>query len=167
MYAAAFVADYANKACGMSTETVREVNSFGVPLTRAGSVSSITSGDSGLYSRRKMSTVRSLNKEAILAIGEDLRQSLREHFPGMIKDRRYHLKIYSTCLVGNELVTWLVDRKEVETRKEAVAVMQKLLENGVIHHGKRCHFIRVCVFRKVYCSMNVFVIVNIYTPKFM
>ena len=55
----------------------------------------------------------------------------------MIKDRRYHLKTYANCLVGNELVGWLVERKEVETRKEAVVVLQKLLDNGVIHHGKR------------------------------
>ena len=135
MYTATFVAGYANKSCGMSTDIVREVN-FVAPLTRAGSVSSITSGDNGHISRRKMSTVRSLNKEAILAIGEDLRQTLHDHFPGMVKDRRYHLKTYSNCVAGHELVSWLVERKEVETRKEAVSVMQKLLDNGVIHHGE-------------------------------
>lgn len=136
MYTATFVAGYATNSCGMSTDLVREVT-IAAPLTRAGSVSSITSGDSSHYSRRKMSTVRSLNKEAILAMGEDLRLTLHDHFPGMVKDRRYHLKTYSTCVVGHELVTWLVDRKETETRKEAVAVMQKLLDNGVIHHGER------------------------------
>lgn len=136
MYTATFVAGYANKSCGMSTDTVREVN-FVAPLTRAGSVSSITSGDSGHFSRRKMSTVRSLNKEAILAIGEDLRLTLHDHFPGMVKDRRYHLKSYANCVVGHELVSWLVERKEVEARKEAVVIMQKLLDNGVIHHGER------------------------------
>lgn len=112
---------------------MREVN-FEAPITRAGSVSSITSGDSGHYSRRKMSTVRSLNKEAILTVGEDLRQTLHDHFPHLVKDRRYHLKTYSNCVIGHELVSWLVDRKEVETRKEAVAIMQKLVDNGVIHH---------------------------------
>lgn len=136
MYTATFVAGYAKKSCGMSTDIVREV-SIGAQLARTGSVSSITSSEGGHLSRRKMSTVRSLNKEAILAMGEDLRQTIHDHFPGMIKDRRYHLKTYPGCLVGNELVSWLVDRQEVETRKEAVVVMQKLLENGVIHHGKR------------------------------
>lgn len=138
MYTATFVAGYASNTCGMSTDIVREVN-CGAPLTRAGSVSSITSGDSGHFGRRKMSTVRSLNKEAILTVGEDLRLALHDHFPGMVKDRRYHLKTYPNCVVGHELVSWLVDRKEVETRKEAVAVMQKLLDNGVIHHGKRVY----------------------------
>ena len=142
MYTATIVAGYANKSCGMSTDVVREVN-FGAPLTRAGSVSSITSGDSGHFSRRKMSTVRSLNKEAILAIGEDLRQTLHDHFPGMVKDRRYHLKTYANCVAGHELVSWLMERKEVETRKEAVAIMQKLLDNGVIHHGERLSVITV------------------------
>lgn len=130
---ATFVAGY---ACGMSasTDIVREVN-FGAPLTRAGSVSSITSGDSGHFSRRKMSTVRSLNKESVLAVGEELRQILHDNVPVMVKDRRYHLKTYPNCIVGHEVVSWMVDRKEVETRKEAVAIMQKLLDNGVIHHG--------------------------------
>ena len=141
MYAAALVAGYANNSCGMSTD-VREVN-FEAPITRAGSVSSITSGDSGHYSRRKMSTVRSLNKEAILTVGEDLRQTLHDHFPHLVKDRRYHLKTYSNCVIGHELVSWLVDRKEVETRKEAVAIMQKLVDNGVIHHGECCKCYRV------------------------
>ncbi|XP_065905940.1 DEP domain-containing mTOR-interacting protein-like [Dysidea avara] len=127
-----FKAGYVKKACGMSTDNVREDN-FVAPLTRAGSVSSITSSDSGSISRRKMSTVRSLNKEAVLALGEDLRQTLHE-CPGMIKDRRYHLKTYSTCFVGNDLITWLVERKEVETRKDGVTAMQKLQDNGVIHH---------------------------------
>ena len=135
MLAATLVTGYVKKAsCGMTTDNVREDN-FGAPLTRAGSVSSITSSDSGSFSRRKMSTVRSLNKESVLTLGEDLRQTLHECL-GMIKDRRYHLKTYPTCFVGSDLVTWLVERKEVETRKDAVSAMQKLQDNGVIHHGE-------------------------------
>ena len=142
MYTATFVAGYANNSCGMSADIVRKVN-FEDPIPRVGSVSSITSGDNGQSSRRRMSIVRSLNKEAVLALGEDLRQTLHDHFPGMVKDRRYHLKTYTNCAVGYELVTWLVDRKEAETRKEAVAIMQKLVDNGVIHHGEHCNLVRV------------------------
>ena len=99
MYTATFVAGYANNSCGMSADIVRKVN-FEDPIPRVGSVSSITSGDNGQSSRRRMSIVRSLNKEAVLALGEDLRQTLHDHFPGMVKDRRYHLKTYTKLCCG-------------------------------------------------------------------
>lgn len=81
-------------------------------------------------------TVRSSNKGAILAVGEELRLLLHEESPPLIKDRRYHLRVYQTCFVGHEMVDWLLRKGEVESRREAVAMMQKLLDNGVIHHGK-------------------------------
>lgn len=81
-------------------------------------------------------TVRASNKAAILAVGEELRLLLREEDPPLIKDRRYHLRVYQECFVGHEMVGWLLKKGEVESRKEAVAMMQKLLDHGVIHHGE-------------------------------
>lgn len=69
-------------------------------------------------------------------MGEELRLLLHEESPPLIKDRRYHLRIYQACFVGHEMVDWLLRKGEVESRREAVAMMQKLLDNGVIHHGK-------------------------------
>lgn len=85
--------------------------------------------------RRMTNTVRASNLSAILAVGEELRQLLHAENPPIIKDRRYHLKVYETCFVGHEMVDWLLRKGEVESRAEAVAMMQKLLENEVIHHG--------------------------------
>lgn len=100
-----------------------------------------TSGSDQLqtsYNQRKMTnTVRASNKAAILAVGEELRLLLREEDPPLIKDRRYHLRVYQECFVGHEMVDWLLKKGEVESRKEAVAMMQKLLDHGVIHHGER------------------------------
>jgi hypothetical protein len=79
-------------------------------------------------------TVRASNKSAILAVGEELRQLLHAEEPPIIKDRRYHLKVYANCFVGNDMVDWLLRKGEVDSRAEAVAMMQKLLENEVIHH---------------------------------
>ena len=90
------------------------------------------------YNQRKMTnTVRASNKAAILAVGEELRLLLREEDPPLIKDRRYHLRVYQECFAGHEMVDWLLKKGEVESRKEAVAMMQKLLDHGVIHHGER------------------------------
>ena len=87
--------------------------------------------------KKKMTnTVRASNKAAILAVGEELRLLLHEEDPPLIKDRRYHLKVYEHCFVGNDMVDWLLKKGEVESRVEAVAMMQKLLDHGVVHHGK-------------------------------
>lgn len=81
-------------------------------------------------------TVRASNRIAILAVGEELRLLLHAENPPLIKDRRYHLRTYESCFMGHEMVDWLLKKGEVESRLEAVTMMKKLLENGVIHHGK-------------------------------
>ena len=93
--------------------------------------------DSSPLRKKKMTnTVRASNKAAILAVGEELRLLLHEENPPLLKDRRYHLKVYEKCFVGYEMVDWLLKKGEVESRMEAVAMMQKLLDHGVVHHGK-------------------------------
>lgn len=90
-----------------------------------------------------MSTSVKANLMSVLALGEQLRTIL--HSEGaMIKDRKYHLRTYKACVVGQEMVDWLLERGEVERRDEGVEVMQKLLENGVIHHGV-CSYTTICV----------------------
>lgn len=92
--------------------------------------------NSRVRKKKMTSTVRASNKAAILAVGEELRLLLQEEDPPLIKDRRYHLKTYDRCFVGHEMVDWLIKKGEVESRSEAVAMMQKLLDHGVVHHGK-------------------------------
>ncbi|XP_019854510.1 PREDICTED: DEP domain-containing mTOR-interacting protein-like [Amphimedon queenslandica] len=105
-------------------------------LTRSNSFSSIyTRRVYSAQPRRMANTIRASNRSAILAVGEELRQLLHaEDDPPVLKDRRYHLKTYATCFIGHEMVDWLLKKGEVESRSEAVAMMQKLLENEVIHH---------------------------------
>ena len=93
--------------------------------------------------RKMTNTVRASNKAAILAVGEELRQLLHAEDPPLIKDRRYHLRTYQNCLVGHEMVDWLLKKGEVESRKEAIAMMQKLIDNGVIHHGEWLYHVHV------------------------
>jgi len=81
-------------------------------------------------------TVRQSNKDAILSVGEELRVLLHEEEPPMIKDRRFHLRSYNQCFIGSEMVDWLLKKGEVESRIEAIQMMQKLVDYGVLHHGK-------------------------------
>ena len=81
-------------------------------------------------------------------MGEELRQLLHSEQPQIIKDRRYHLRTFEKSFIGHEMVDWLLKKGEVESRREAVAMMQKLL--------KMESYIMVCV---CVCGLLVCVLV--------
>ncbi len=74
------------------------------------------------------------NPGQILIIGEQLRIRMHEE-PGMIGDRRYHFRTYSGCMVGKEVVDWMLKTREATSRENAVKCMRLLQDNGVLHHG--------------------------------
>ena len=67
-----------------------------------------------------------------------LRSRLRLHEGKVIKDRRHHLRTYPNCFVAKELIDWLIEHKEASDRDMAIKIMQKLLDQSIIHHGKSC-----------------------------
>lgn len=50
-----------------------------------------------------------------------------------IKTRRYKLKLYHHCFLGNEAVDWLVEHFKI-SRTSAVSLGQKLIDKKIIHH---------------------------------
>ncbi|XP_068179972.1 DEP domain-containing mTOR-interacting protein isoform X2 [Antennarius striatus] len=68
----------------------------------------------------------------VLVTGEQLR--LRLHEGKVIKDRRHHLRTYPNCFVAKELIDWLIEHKEATDRETAIKIMQKLLDQSIIHH---------------------------------
>jgi hypothetical protein len=72
----------------------------------------------------------------IMAIGEELRLRLHDSGQALIRDRRYRLKLYANCFVSREIVNWLVENKEAESREQAVEVMRTLQDYNILHHGK-------------------------------
>ncbi|XP_048882376.1 DEP domain-containing mTOR-interacting protein [Brienomyrus brachyistius] len=68
----------------------------------------------------------------VLITGEQLR--LRLHEGKVIKDRRHHLRTYPNCFVAKELIDWLIDHKEASDRETAIKIMQKLLDQSIVHH---------------------------------
>jgi Rap guanine nucleotide exchange factor 4 len=79
----------------------------------------------------------------------------------MIRDRKYHLKMHRSCLVGSEMVDWLIHQSPseyqkksyvfnsffcylvVHSRSQAVGMWQALLEEGAVAHGKEG--VRQCI----------------------
>ncbi|XP_068598236.1 DEP domain-containing mTOR-interacting protein-like [Brachionichthys hirsutus] len=80
---------------------------------------------------RRKAMARQHKREVMIA-GEQLR--LRLHDGKLIKDRRYHLRTYPNCFVGQELISWLVSHKESPDRATAVRLLQHLMDNDIIHH---------------------------------
>lgn len=82
----------------------------------------------------------------VLVTGEQLR--LRLHEGKVIKDRRHHLRTYPNCFVAKELIDWLLEHKEASDRDMAIKIMQKLLDQSIIHH--------VCDEHKEFKDMKLF-----------
>ncbi|KAI1894219.1 hypothetical protein AGOR_G00113570 [Albula goreensis] len=82
----------------------------------------------------------------VLVTGEQLR--LRLHEAKVIKDRRHHLRTYPNCFVAKELIDWLMEHKEASDRETAIRIMQRLLDQSIIHH--------VCDEHKEFKDMKLF-----------
>ncbi len=50
-----------------------------------------------------------------------------------IKTRRYKLKLFQRCFLGNEAIDWIVDKTKL-SREDAVNVGQKMIDKGIFHH---------------------------------
>jgi potassium-dependent mechanosensitive channel len=50
-----------------------------------------------------------------------------------VRDRRHRLTVFPSCFVGRDAVDWLVEREGL-SRAEGIALGQRLVEQGVIHH---------------------------------
>lgn len=86
---------------------------------------------------QEMTDQLSLKALQVVLVGEHLRNRLHaEEDPVMIKDRRYHLRMYSCCFVGRDLVDWLIRHGDASSRGGAVQCINVLLDHGIIHHGK-------------------------------
>lgn len=91
-----------------------------------------------METKKSASLSTGLSNRDLIMMGENLRLRLHEVAGGenIIQNRRYHLRSYPKCFEGAEVIDWLILREEVLSRQHAVAVMQKLLEKNIIHHGK-------------------------------
>ncbi|XP_057686363.1 rap guanine nucleotide exchange factor 3 isoform X1 [Corythoichthys intestinalis] len=57
--------------------------------------------------------------------------------PGLIRDRKHHLKTHRQCCSGKELVDWLMGQNEgLQLRSQAVGIWQVLVDEGVLVHVK-------------------------------
>ncbi|MEQ2310390.1 hypothetical protein AMECASPLE_008346, partial [Ameca splendens] len=61
-----------------------------------------------------------------------------EKNPGLIRDRKHHLKTHRQCCSGKELVDWLMKQSEcLQSRSQAVGMWQVLVDEGILVHVKQ------------------------------
>ncbi|XP_064455972.1 rap guanine nucleotide exchange factor 4-like isoform X2 [Ornithodoros turicata] len=72
-----------------------------------------------------------------------LRTLLLYQAPQLIRDRKYHLRHFRRCMVGTEMVDWLLQMPathvRLNSRAQAAGMWQVLLEEGVINHVTHEH----------------------------
>ncbi|XP_070564764.1 rap guanine nucleotide exchange factor 4-like isoform X2 [Ptychodera flava] len=94
--------------------------------------------DDGLDSQHPALPLTDTPSERLARAGYVIRTVILTRSPHMIRDRKYHLRTYRRCLVGTEMVDWLMQQSSfVHSRNQAVGMWQALLEEGVITHV--CH----------------------------
>nr|XP_009001458.3 rap guanine nucleotide exchange factor 3 isoform X1 [Callithrix jacchus] len=75
--------------------------------------------------------------ERVLRAGKQLHRHLLATCPNLIRDRKYHLRLYRQCCSGRELVDGILALGlGVHSRSQAVGICQVLLDEGVLCHVK-------------------------------
>uniref|UniRef100_A0A8C0WNY5 Rap guanine nucleotide exchange factor 3 n=1 Tax=Castor canadensis TaxID=51338 RepID=A0A8C0WNY5_CASCN len=75
--------------------------------------------------------------ERVLRAGKHLQRHLLVTCPTLIRDRKYHLRLYRQCCSGRELVDGILALGlGVHSRSQAVGICQVLLDEGALCHVK-------------------------------
>ena len=54
----------------------------------------------------------------------------------MIKDNRAKLRTHTDSFSGQDMVNWLIKKKEAQNPEEAIILGQALVDSGLMHHGE-------------------------------
>ncbi|XP_064813424.1 rap guanine nucleotide exchange factor 3 isoform X4 [Oncorhynchus masou masou] len=83
-------------------------------------------------------TMKQFLSDRILKAARVVYSALIERSPGLVRDRKHHLKTYKQCCSGKELVDWLMKLNECfQSRSQAVGMWQVLVDEGIIVHVKQ------------------------------
>ena len=70
-------------------------------------------------------------------MGKVLKTLLLFSSMGLLRDRKLGSRLYRHCLVGTEMIDWLLQQSpDVHSRAQAAAMWQVLLDDGVLLSGK-------------------------------
>ncbi|XP_051961271.1 rap guanine nucleotide exchange factor 3-like isoform X2 [Xyrauchen texanus] len=83
-------------------------------------------------------TIKEFLSDRILKATRVVYSTLMERNPGLIRDRKHHLKTYRQCCSGKELVDWLMKLNDCfQSRSQAIGMWQVLVDEGILVHVKQ------------------------------
>ncbi|XP_035238655.1 rap guanine nucleotide exchange factor 3 isoform X2 [Anguilla anguilla] len=83
-------------------------------------------------------TMKQFLSDRILKAARSVYSTLIGRNPGLIRDRKHHLKTYRQCSTGKELVDWLMTLNDsLQSRSQAVGMWQVLVDEGILVHVKQ------------------------------
>lgn len=83
-------------------------------------------------------TMKQFLSDRILKAARVVYSALIERNPGLIRDRKYHLKTHRQCCSGKDLVDWLMKLNEgFQSRSQVVGMWQVLVDEGILVHVKQ------------------------------
>lgn len=117
------------------TLLIKEKNSVGIWLQNNQYKAKIVSGsDRQQSSTTQATSVKSGKSKDLSRISiRQLASQMRAENGVEIKTRRYKLKLYQRCFLGNEAVAWIANQAKI-TPAEAIAVGQKMIDKNIFHH---------------------------------
>ncbi|XP_077368878.1 rap guanine nucleotide exchange factor 3 isoform X1 [Festucalex cinctus] len=82
-------------------------------------------------------TMKQFLSDRVVKAARSVYSVMVERNPGLIRDRKYHLKTYRQCCSGKELVDWLMGQNEgLQSRSQAVGMWQVLVDERILVHVK-------------------------------
>ncbi|XP_056896342.1 rap guanine nucleotide exchange factor 3 isoform X3 [Takifugu flavidus] len=105
-------------------------------------------------------TMKQFLSDRVVKAARSVYSVMIEKNPGLIRDRKYHLKTYRQCCSGKELVDWLMKQSDcLQSRSQVVGMWQVLVDEGILvhvkqelnFHDKDTQFFR---FRDSECGLN-------------
>ncbi|XP_059188906.1 rap guanine nucleotide exchange factor 3 [Centropristis striata] len=82
-------------------------------------------------------TMKQFLSDRVVKAARSVYSIMIERNPGLIRDRKHHLKTYRQCCSGKELVDWLMKQNEcLQSRSQAVGMWQVLVDEGILIHVK-------------------------------
>lgn len=82
-------------------------------------------------------TMKQFLSDRVVKAARSVYSVMSDRNPGLIRDRKYHLKTYRQCCSGKELADWLMKQNEcLQSRSQAVGMWQVLVDEGILVHVK-------------------------------
>nr|XP_057906635.1 rap guanine nucleotide exchange factor 3 [Doryrhamphus excisus] len=82
-------------------------------------------------------TMKQFLSDRVVKAARSVYRVMVDRNPGLIRDRKHHLKTHRQCCSGKDLVDWLMRQNDgLQSRSQTVGMWQVLVDQGILVHVK-------------------------------